>query len=390
MQILFVTHYTTLYGANKSLLTLLQGLIEKGHKCIVLSPGLGPFTDELKKLNIPFSVVAYKWWVLEDSIFPSNFFRRAVFYKNEIYRLFYWNYKALRQIKRLIPIDSVDLIYSNSSVTFLGLLAAFYFRKPHVWHLREFSTLHYNYKPIFGEYIFKEVINRVGYKVCISTAIQSYFLKNTYRSTVIYNGVLTKNFILNNVEKRTQKVKKFVIIGLLHKNKNQAEAIKALAIVLKKNNNVQLLIAGEGNEKEALIKLVNDLRVADKVIFLNYVIDVVNLLKGCYALLMCSRNEGMGRVTAEAMCLGIPVIGFKGGGTIEMVDHDVNGLLYEDNEFGLASAMLKLLNDENCREQLSQNAIKKALKKFTVENYVNSVDEVIRSVVKKKDEVINK
>lgn len=377
MDILFITHYTNLYGANKSLLTLLKGLVGIGHTCTVVSPGRGPFTEELEKIKVSIIIARHKWWVIEGERFPEGTLKTSRFYLQEVYRLFYWNIKALIQIKKQVSMKSIDLIYTNSSVSFLGVLAAVVFRKPHIWHLREFATLHYNYRPIFGEFVFKSIIRASSFKICISQAIQCHYLKNPRNSTIIYNGVLSQKAILENIKGEKQTVISFAVVGVLHQSKNQAEAIKALALASKAKNNIQLLIAGEGEDKAYLAKLAQDLGVADKVIFLGYVEDVVSLLRKSYALLMCSRNEGMGRVTAEAMCLGVPVIGFKGGGTAELVDHEENGLLYEKGEVELAAGMLKLLENEGYYGALSKKAVEKALQHFTIENYIKSVEEVI-------------
>ena len=46
---------------------------------------------------------------------------------------------------------------------------------------------------------------------------------------------------------------------------------------------------------------------------------------------MCSLNEGMGRVTVEAMFYGCPVIARNTGGTIEFIQHGINGFLFNNN-----------------------------------------------------------
>jgi glycosyltransferase involved in cell wall biosynthesis len=383
MDILFITHYTNLYGANKSLLTLLKGLVGIGHTCTVVSPGRGPFTEELEKIKVPIIIARHKWWVTEEERFPEGTLKTCKFYLREVYRLFYWNIKALIQIKKQVSMKSIDLVYTNSSVSFVGILAAVLFRKPHIWHLREFATLHYNYRPIFGEFVFKSIIRASSFKICISQAIQCHYLRNPHNSAIIYNGVLSQKAILENIKGEKQTLINFAIVGVLHKSKNQAEAIRALALASKAKNNIQLLVAGEGEEKSFLVKLAQDLGVADKVIFLGYVEDVVSLLRKSYALLMCSRNEGMGRVTAEAMCLGVPVIGFKGGGTVELVDHEENGLLYENGEIELAEHMVKLVENKSYRNRLSSMAKEKSLQNFTIENYVNSVEKLVSMVGKK-------
>ena len=67
MTILFVTHYSEYYGANKSLYTLMLLLREKyGVRPIVLLPHDGPMCTQLEKVGIPYKVSHYYWWVNDN------------------------------------------------------------------------------------------------------------------------------------------------------------------------------------------------------------------------------------------------------------------------------------------------------------------------------------
>lgn len=56
---------------------------------------------------------------------------------------------------------------------------------------------------------------------------------------------------------------------------------------------------------------------------------------------MCFRYEAMGRVTAEAMAAALPVIGYNSGGTPELIENEVTGLLYEGGYKELAQCMAR-------------------------------------------------
>ena len=51
MNVLFVTHYTELYGANRSLLNLVQGLQNRGMRFFLIAPNEGEVTNEFQKLG---------------------------------------------------------------------------------------------------------------------------------------------------------------------------------------------------------------------------------------------------------------------------------------------------------------------------------------------------
>ena len=61
IRIIFITHYTELYGANRSLLNLLDGLGLIGiNNILVLTPNEGKINEELKKRNIQTQVIPFK------------------------------------------------------------------------------------------------------------------------------------------------------------------------------------------------------------------------------------------------------------------------------------------------------------------------------------------
>ena len=97
--------------------------------------------------------------------------------------------------------------------------------------------------------------------------------------------------------------------------------------------------------------------LSDKVEMLGYVNDPYAIHQKADAVLMCSKSEGMGRVTLEAMIFGNPVIGFNGGGTPELIEDGVDGFIYHTDENELAQKMEQLVNDSdfafNCSTVLS-------------------------------------
>jgi glycosyltransferase involved in cell wall biosynthesis len=72
---------------------------------------------------------------------------------------------------------------------------------------------------------------------------------------------------------------------------------------------------------------------------------------------MCSKCEAFGRVTIEAMKIGIPVIGSNTCGTVELIEHERSGLLYEQgNPSGLANEVIKLIKYPELKERIIKEA----------------------------------
>jgi glycosyltransferase involved in cell wall biosynthesis len=145
---------------------------------------------------------------------------------------------------------------------------------------------------------------------------------------------------------------------------------------------VRLLIAGDGRKEheESLNALVRQLGIPDIVSFLGFVDEPFSVYREADAVLMCSENEAMGRVTAEGMAAARPVIGRDSGGTSELIDHGVNGLLYNNSVGALSDCMQRLAGNPQWAYKLGKNGWEKAVEEFTVESYAQKMYDVVSSV----------
>ena len=163
---------------------------------------------------------------------------------------------------------------------------------------------------------------------------------------------------------------------MLHKNKGQEDAIRAFKLVNSLYPETKLLIAGTGNQQD-LLNLTTDLNITSKVEFLGHIEDPFDAFLNMDVNLMCSRNEGLGRVTIEAMAASIPTIGYRGGGTIEIIKEYQTGLFYENNYQNLSEKMIFLIENESKRIEMGINARKIFQENYLNEIYASSIYEII-------------
>jgi glycosyltransferase involved in cell wall biosynthesis len=144
------------------------------------------------------------------------------------------------------------------------------------------------------------------------------------------------------------------------------------------------LICG-GDEDKAYRKYLNELvmklDLVESVMFMGFVEKPTDMYKISDAVLVCSRNEAWGRVSAEAMIHGKPVIGYKSGGTQEIITDNITGLLYENTE-ELSSCMKTVICDKELVNKMIINAKKSVLEKYNKSRYVENVFQIISKVVK--------
>ncbi|MHA1344584.1 MAG: glycosyltransferase family 4 protein [Promethearchaeota archaeon] len=385
MKVVFISHYSDLYGANHSLLNLIDGLKEHNVESFLLCPSRGEMTVELEKRSIPFSVLPFKNWMSSSSIISRIKSPARLIINMAILPV------LVNQVKRW----NADVIYTNSSVTPIGALIAMILKKPHIWHIREFGNLDYQLQYDWGEKFFKYWLNKSDAIIAISNAVRQIVLNGIYTKIyVIYNGVISKDkcdvlkkrtILLNNSRFNKLRNYTFAIVGLLNSNKGQEQAIKALAYLKKDYSSIRLLIVGSGTEEylEYLKKLSGDLGIKDQVEFWGYISNPFKAYLKADAILMCSKYEAMGRVTAEAMAIAKPVIGYNNGGTSEIIENEATGLLYNGGYKDLAHCMLRFIENPRWAQELGINGWRKAQEEFTVEVCVKHVYEVLQEVVNK-------
>jgi glycosyltransferase involved in cell wall biosynthesis len=380
-RVAFITHYAELYGANRSLLDLLEGLGRYGVAPHVISPEEGDLLPELARRGIPAAVLPFEWWVAP---------RRTVL--GPAARLL-WNVRRLGPLAARVARWGCDLVYSNSSVFAVGAMAAARLGLPHVWHLREFGWRDYGLLPDLGRHLC-----RLGFRTADATIFVSQALRRATlggsppaNAHVIYNGVAPeaafdrRRRAAESLRGRRQPFT-FVLVGRFRESKGQAVAIRAFARLAAGHPGVRLLLvggAGQTGQQDYFDRcraLAAELAVADRVEFRGYVPDPEGAFLEADVALMCSRHEAMGRVTAEAMSACRPVIGFDGGGTTELIDPGRTGLLYRGGAEALAACMARYVAAPGLAWQHGQAGWHDARRRHSTEAYAAQVHEVLRGI----------
>lgn len=326
MRVCFISHSAEMYGAELALLELLKGLVELGVNCKVLVPEKGPLLAALDKLHIEWRVIDYPLWA-------SGPRRRRI--SRRITRTLgtlFWTIPIARAIVKW----RCDVIYTNTAIVGAGALAAWLAHRPHIWHLHESG---YCRERLFdlGEYA-PRLINRLSARViAISHAVEDEYARYIYpqKLRVIYQSV-TLPEISENLLIQIENGQRFrcVIVGSLQASKGQDEAIIALAELVRRGVDAELLIVGTGNKRfrNSLVQQIKYFSLEERVIFHGYAENPLPLIHAADVILMCSRFEAFGRVTVEAMLAGKPIIATASGGTRELIKNGKTGLLYKPGD----------------------------------------------------------
>jgi glycogen(starch) synthase len=134
--------------------------------------------------------------------------------------------------------------------------------------------------------------------------------------------------------------------------------IRAFAHLASEFPQVQLLIAGDGEERAALERLIDELNLRERVILLGFTDRATSLALfwGCEFFVLSSRLEPFGIVVAEAMAAHKAVLATRSGGVVDLVQPGTNGLLVDADVGALAQGMRELLAHPDATRALGKRA----------------------------------
>jgi len=158
--------------------------------------------------------------------------------------------------------------------------------------------------------------------------------------------------------------------------------IKIMPKLIKKYENIKLIIISQGPERKNLEKLAVDLDVEENVIFVGQVSRqlVVEYLKISDVFVLNTNYEGMSFSILEAMKVGLPIITTPAGGNPETINHGETGLMVEyDNKEQWIGAISQVLDNPDLAKKLVANA-KNDLKRFSWEDLVNKTIRVFKNL----------
>lgn len=372
--VLYISIDSSLGGSTASLLNLLNAVRDKVYP-IVLFPeeGVG------QACFVERGVECY--------IYP--FFRLNEFRKNRLIDVWShpwrWHYikkwrnerGCARFVKKVLNGRKVDVVHSNSSPNDIGVLLARVLRAKHVWHIREFCDLHFNYDIYKGLPHLRNLINNADGRIAISTAIKTHWQMPDNNTWVIKDAIRKRNEACY-----IQTKEKYLLFSsyIMTDNKGTRFAIVAFALsgVAKKGYRLKLMGNCAEKYKQVLIQTAIENGILDAIEFVECQEDVKPYFTHATAFLMTSDYEGLGRVTAEAMFYGCPVIARATGGTMDIVKDGATGYLF--NTVEECSRLIQKVCVEN------QTGIVLRAQKFAVENlseevYGPKVMEVYNSVM---------
>ncbi|MEI9933618.1 MAG: glycosyltransferase family 4 protein [Ferruginibacter sp.] len=187
---------------------------------------------------------------------------------------------------------------------------------------------------------------------------------------VIYHGQ-TENCRDNNLTPVRLSANQLLIVGRLKKFKGHLLLLSALKYIKNDFPGIKLIIVGEGEEKNNLMRFVKDNALDEYVVFAGFSNDVRPYFKGSDVVVAPSLAEPFGLIVLEAYACSKPVVAFNVTAFNEnIIDNETGCLITPYNIEELAKKIKYLLENKNIAEQFGANGNALIKHKFSLNNSI--------------------
>ena len=195
----------------------------------------------------------------------------------------------------------------------------------------------------------------------------------------ISNGVDLNGYNNSAAKSQARKVlkipdrKTIMYTGRLSPEKGVDFLVRSFARV-KQSLNCQLIIIADGPEKNYIVQVIDRSGVSDAVLMIPTVDDVTPYLKAADLFILPSQFEGLSNSLLEAMACALPVISTRVGGSIDIIESGVNGLLVEyNNEDHLSQEISRVLGEPGLAASLGKHARETIERQHDMNSYCRRV-----------------
>lgn len=376
LTILYISGDSSLGGSTASLYNLINGLRNVATPIVLFAEeGIG--VNFFREHGIECYVVPFQ----NLSLLRPN---RLC---NNWLHLWRWHYikkirkdiKCALKVRRLLSGKKIDIVHTNTSINDIGIVLARFFHAKHVWHVREFLDVDFHMTIYRGIPHLRRLVNRADARIAISSAIKEHWKLRDKCTWIINDAVRSEDEAIYIPVKE-----KYVLFCsyYLTEFKGTRMAIIAFAKSEAWGNGFRLKLVGLCDEVfyQSLIETARTYHVDEYIDFIDNQSDVKSLFSRASAFLMTSEYEGLGRVTAEAMFYGCPVIARATGGTVDLVKNGETGWLFSTVE-ECAQLINKVCSED--QTEIISKAQDFAVHNMSEEVYVPQVLEVYKTILEK-------
>lgn len=201
------------------------------------------------------------------------------------------------------------------------------------------------------------------------------------RTAVIPNGVDATRFFPAPLPRAARLI--VGSVGNLRPVKNHRLILEAAAPLVKEGLDLEISIAGEGEERPALVELASALGLGDRLCLPGRIEDTPRFFNELDVFILSSDSEQHPNALNEAMACGIPSIGTRVGCVEDLLDGGRCGVIIEPGDVdGLTRTLRNYLTDSELRQSYANLGLQHILENYTLELMLQRYREMYETFAK--------
>ena len=352
MKILFVHPSVELYGADKILLYILEILFEKKHELTVLLPKDGVIISYIKNISSDIKIVT-------DERLPIAHSKLGL--KDYISLP-----KKIRQIEKLFPKHSFDIVYCNTLATVLLLYTK--------WSKKRICHVHEIIENKLLNFAFSFLLKfRTQNVICVSCRVKNNLLFSK-KYSVVHNGI--PDIAEAELQNEVSDVVQFSLPGRFMPKKGQWFLIEALKLLPKEyleKIHVSLYGSPPPNRTEYQGELENVIKTAglENIVSLKpFTSDISQIYKNANVILVPSlMADPFPTTVLESLMFSRPVITTNNGGAVEILDETYSKIIFPNDSESFAEALKFFVDEKEKIFEMGKNARNKYENYLTIKKF---------------------
>lgn len=302
--------------------------------------------------------------------------------------------KSIKVLKKVIKKNDYDVIHCNTVTgSIVARIAAKSFRKNGLKVVYTNHGLHFFKGASISRWILGYPMERVlaSYTDVLITINKEDFnlAKKCLKGCGVFErihgiGVDLTRFREANYSTDRQNVRRklglvmedyvLTYVAEINSNKNQKSLLEVFDIVRQIIPCAKLLLVGPDHENGKLQRYVNEHGLSKEVFLVGWRDDIPELLSSSDVYVASSKSEGLGLNIIEAMACNLPVVAFKNRGHCEIIKHNRNGFLVEQNDYKkMAEYVILLYGNKKIRERIITRA-QEDIRRYEISNVLNELE----------------
>lgn len=288
--------------------------------------------------------------------------------------------RVVKKIKNLLTRSDADLLVTHDyKSNFYGYLATATSRHRHLAYFHGITSE--DEKVRLYNVIDRFVLKRITPVVTVSRVTKEFLVSRGLAAgavVVIPNAVDSERIRKRAPRQRgSDSPLNLVAAGRFSREKGLDLLLEAIAVVRADCPAFVLHLYGQGPEETRLRKMVNDLKLQERVRFGGFVDDILPVFETMDFLVLPSRSEGMPVIVLEAWSRALGVLAAGVGGIPEMITDGVSGLLVApDDVEALAEKLRWVLHHPSEMERLGATGQELVREKYTFAAQAPRLDDI--------------